>query len=207
VETLTPEQIEDESMRIIEREAGPHQFKGQEWAVARRIIHATADFDFIHSLRIHREAVSAGMAAIRRGCTLYTDTAMLAAGIDGAVTGLTACSILCCIGDADVRRQSAETGETRSACALRKAAPQLDHGIIAIGNAPTALQEALVLVRNNSLRPALIIGLPVGFVGAVEAKKMLSREAVPFITNLSRRGGTAAAAAVIHALIRLAADR
>jgi precorrin-8X/cobalt-precorrin-8 methylmutase len=202
----SPRDIEAESMRIIEREAGPHGFPEDQWRIVRRVIHATADFSFMRSMRIHPTAVAAGLEAIRQGRPVYVDTRMLAAGISPALSQRWGCGVVCCIADGDVRRESRATGETRSAIAVRKAAPQLRGGIIAIGNAPTALHAVLDLCAAGRLTPALVIGLPVGFVEARESKERLHASSLCWMTNLDRKGGTPAAAAVLNALAELAGD-
>ena len=207
MERRTPQEIESESMRIIDSEAGGHGFGKDEWRVVRRVIHATADFDFVKTIRFHPDAVSRGVQAVRGGAPIYTDTEMLAAAMGHKAAAGWGCPILCCIADEDVRDESLRTGETRSAIAVRKAAPELDQGIIAVGNAPTALHQVIDLFEKKSLVPALVIGMPVGFVEALESKERLYRSGLAGITNLDRKGGTPAAAAVLNALLRLAAER
>ncbi len=204
---LTPREIEAESMRIIDKEAGAHPFPEQEWQIVRRIIHATADFEYIKTVRFHNNAVSNGINALRQGCPVYTDTAMLAAAVTAALHKRWKCRVLCYIADEEIREESKKTGETRSVLALRKAIPFLQSGIIAIGNAPTALQEALSLSKKKIIKPDLIIGLPVGFVGALESKEHLFGSGLSCITNLGRKGGTPATAAALNALSRCAESR
>ena len=204
---LSPREIEQESMKIIEREAGMHQFAGDEWKVVRRIIHATADFEIMKTIRFHSKAINSGLKAIKRGLPIYTDTEMLAAAIHKKVQDGWGCRILCLVADGDVRKESETTGETRSTIAMRKAAPLLKGGIIAIGNAPTALSEALCLFEKGEISPDLVIGMPVGFVGALESKERLYRSVCCYITNLDRKGGTPATAAVINALIKIAGTK
>ncbi|MCX8044728.1 MAG: precorrin-8X methylmutase, partial [Desulfobacterota bacterium] len=127
-----------------------------------------------------------------------------AAGISKKATTLWGCQIVCKVSDPDVVRKSLGTGMTRSATALRLAARQLHGGIVAIGNAPTALHEAITLFEKGVLKPALIVGMPVGFVQARESKERLSRCPLPYITNIDRKGGTPATAAALNALILLA---
>ena len=201
---LSPREIEEESMKIIAREAGSHQFAGDEWDVVRRVIHATADFEFMKTIRIHSKAIDSGLKAIKGGLPIYTDTKMLSSAVNKAVQEKWGCRILCFIADEDVRNESETTGATRSTIAMRKAAPLLKGGVIAIGNAPTALHEAISLCEQNVITPDLIIGMPVGFVEALESKERLCRSACCYITNLDIKGGTAATAAVINALIKLA---
>lgn len=201
----SPREIEKESFRIIEQAAGPHkQFTDDEWAIVRRIIHATAEFDFMKTVRFSPHAVAAGVHGIQKGCAIYTDTEMLSAALNKKARDIFGCSIRCLVADDDVMRESEKSGETRSAIALRKAVSNLDGAIIAVGNAPTALHEAITLYEQKILNPALIIGMPVGFVEALESKERLSRTAMTFITNLDRKGGTPATAAAMNALIKLA---
>ncbi|MCP4717533.1 MAG: precorrin-8X methylmutase [Deltaproteobacteria bacterium] len=200
----TPSEIESESMRIIDSEAAGHHFSKQEWPVVRRMIHATADFDFIQTIRFHPQALKNALAALGRGCPIYADTGMLTSAIQKKAHDRFGCSITCLIGDADIAHASAQSGETRSVLAMRKAAPLLKAGIIAIGNAPTALHEAINLYESGILKPALIIGLPVGFVEARESKDRLFQSGITSITNLDRKGGTPATAAALNALLCLA---
>ncbi|MEI6125153.1 MAG: precorrin-8X methylmutase, partial [Pseudomonadota bacterium] len=149
---LTPGDIEQESFRIIESEAGPHEHMSDEqWALVRRIIHATADFDIIKTIRFHPRAIAAGLQALKKGCLIYTDTNMLGAGINKKSIDHRGSKILCLVSDEQVRLESAATGETRSAIAIRRAASQLKGGIIALGNAPTALHEAISLCEQGRL--------------------------------------------------------
>jgi len=205
---MTPQEIEAESFRIIDREAGQHEhFSPEQWLIVRRMIHATADFDFITTVRFHAEAIAAGCRALQSGTAIYADTHMLAAAIGKGAQEAFGCEVFCLVADDEVKKESKTTGETRSAIAMRKAAPRLDGGIIAIGNAPTALHEAITLCEQGKLKPVLIIGLPVGFVEARESKERLWASGIVCITNLDRKGGTPAAAAVLNALIRLSPQR
>jgi precorrin-8X/cobalt-precorrin-8 methylmutase len=202
---MTPQEIEAESFSLIDREAGPHeQWSDEQWQIVRRMIHATADFDFIKTFRLHAEAIAAGLRALKNGAVMYADTEMLAAAIGRGAHEAYGCEVFCLVSDAEVKKESTATGETRSAIALRKAAPRLDGGIIAIGNAPTALHEAIELYEQGRIKPALVIGLPVGFVEARESKERLWASGLVCITNLDRKGGTPATAAAFNALLRLA---
>ncbi|MFC1591965.1 precorrin-8X methylmutase [Thermodesulfobacteriota bacterium] len=206
IKKRTPQEIEAESMRIIDQEAGPHAFADNEWPVVRRIIHATADFEFMRTLRFSGSAVAAATAALRTGAPIYADTQMLAAAISKSAAAQWGCRIECHIGDDGIRDESRRTGETRSVLAVRKAARAFQQGgIIAIGNAPTALHEAIALCEQDQMAPDLIVGLPVGFVEARESKERLAKTQLAYITNLDRKGGTPAAAAALNALIRIAA--
>lgn len=205
---MSPQEIEAESFRIIDREAGQHDHWSEEqWQIVRRMIHATADFDFMKTVRFHGDAIAAGCRALKSSAALYTDTAMLAAAIGKAAQEAYGGEVFCLVADDEVKEQSRATGETRSAIALRKAAPRLDGGIIAIGNAPTALHEAIALCAQGRLKPALILGLPVGFVEAQESKERLWASGLVCITNLDRKGGTPATAAALNALLKISRQR
>jgi len=206
MEHRTPQDIESASMKIIEAEAGAHSFSAEEWNIVRRIIHATADFEVMNSIRFHPHAIAAGVAAIKKGCPIYADTEMLAVAVTKNVQARFGCSVLCHVADPAIKIESDSSGTTRSALAVRKAAPALTHGIIAVGNAPTALTEAIKLCTEGMITPDLIIGMPVGFVGAAESKQQLFSSNLVYITMLGRKGGTPATVAAINALMKIAGD-
>jgi len=205
---LRPEQIEAESFRIIDAEVGPHDWSPLEWPVVRRVIHTSADFDYARSMAFSPDAIAGGIAALRHGRGIVTDTTMALAGINKGLLGRFGIQGSCFIADPAVSAEALRLGVTRSILAMRKAATDPGCGIFVIGNAPTALFELLRLVRQEGLRPDLVIGLPVGFVGAEESKAELLREAaglaIPYITNRGRKGGSNVAAAVVNALLKLA---
>jgi len=201
---MLPHEIEGESFRIIRSEMGDHNFSEEELAVVVRIIHATADFDFQKIIRFHPRAIQSGLEALRRGCTIVTDVRMVQAGIsEKHLTGLGGQTV-CDIRRPEVYQQAQAEGLTRSTVAMRHNAGTIDGGIVAIGNAPTALLEVIRLVREEGLRPALIVGMPVGFVKADESKAELLTLDVPYITAVGRKGGSPVAAATVNALLRLA---
>jgi precorrin-8X/cobalt-precorrin-8 methylmutase len=173
----------------------------------RRIIHATADFEVMKTIRFHPQAIAAGVAALKTGSPVYTDTQMLKAAVSNKLQEQYGCRAVCLVADGEVRRASAATGMTRSAAAMQAAAASLHRGIVAIGNAPTALFEAIKLSREGVMAPSLIIGMPVGFVGAAESKQALLDAGLVSITMLGRKGGTPAAVATINALMQLAGGR
>lgn len=193
--------IEDESFAIIEREAGPHGLDPREWAVVRRVIHATADFDFLRTLALHAEAVEAGVAALRARTPVVADVRMIAAGLPRL-------GVRAFIGDEDVGAAARERGTTRAAEAMRKAfrLGLLEGAVVAVGNAPTALAEVQRLVEEEGARPALVVAAPVGFVGAAESKEAALRLAVPWIVARGRKGGTPVAVAALNALAILAEE-
>lgn len=204
---MLPHEIERESFRIIRAEMGDHSFSEEELAVVVRVIHATADFDFQQIIRFHPQAIASGLEAIRRGCTIVTDVRMVEVGISEAILAEFGGRIVCDIRHPGVYEQARAQGLTRSTVAMRLNAANIAGGIVAIGNAPTALLEVIRLVREEGIRPALIVGAPVGFVSAVESKDELLTLDVPYITAVGRKGGSTVAAAMINALLRLAQNR
>lgn len=207
---LRPEEIESESFRIIDAEAGPHPWPAEEWQLVRRVIHTSADFDYCRSIAMSPDAVSAGVAALKAGCGLVTDTTMALAGINKQKLALYGVTPACFVADLQVAREAREQGITRSIVAMRTATADPANRVFVIGNAPTALFELLRQVREEGLRPALIVGFPVGFVGAAESKEELVAVAaeyrIPFIAARGRKGGSNVAAAVVNALLILGGE-
>ncbi len=197
---MKPEDIEAESFRIIDDEAGSHPFDPMTWSIVRRMIHTTADFEYIQSIRFHPEAVARGISAIRSGKTIVTDTQMAAAGIRQGLLDEFGGRKTCLIGDPEVAAAARNTGETRARLAVDAAVEMMADGIYVVGNAPTALLRLIELIQNGQARPALVIGLPVGFVNAAESKALLLTVNQPYITNVGRKGGSAVAASVVNAL-------
>jgi len=204
--SMKPEEIETESFCIIDCEAGEHGWGESEWPIVRRAIHTSADFEYIQSMIISDCAVERAIEAMKSGTGIVTDTTMALSGISKARLAPFGCQVTCHVADADVAELAQIQGITRSIAAMRKAASNTSNGIFVIGNAPTALFELLRLTAEGSVRPAVIIGLPVGFVGAEESKNALaaSELGIPFITNIGRKGGSNVAAAVVNALAILA---
>ncbi|MGQ9491710.1 MAG: precorrin-8X methylmutase [Anaerolineae bacterium] len=208
---MLPHEIERESFRIIRAELGPYSFSEAELAIVVRAIHATGDFDFGRIIRFHPQAIASGVAALRRGATVVTDVAMVQVGIASDLLARFGGRTLCEIRAPEVYALAQAAGLTRSAAAMRRNAAHLHAGIVAIGNAPTALLEVLRLVREEGVRPALVVGVPVGFVKAAESKDALAQLAdgrpewdVPYITAVGRKGGSTVAVAIVNALLRLA---
>jgi precorrin-8X/cobalt-precorrin-8 methylmutase len=208
---LRPEEIEAESFRLIEAEVGPHPWSPLEWPVVRRVIHTSADFDYARTLVISPTAIAAGIGALRGGTGIVTDTTMALSGINKAGLARYGVAAACHVADPEVARLARADGVTRSLVAMRRSVTSGEAGIFVIGNAPTALFELIRLVRAGEVRPALVIGLPVGFVGAAESKAALAelateRPDIPVITNRGRKGGSNVAAAVVNALLLLASE-
>lgn len=201
-----PKDIETESFRRIEAQVGAHDLPPEVWQVVRRMIHTSADLDYLKTERVHPQAIAAGVAALRQGCPLVTDTRMLLAGIGSGRLGRLGVKPFCLMADPEVAKEAARQGTTRAAAAMEAALPLLSGGIVAIGNAPTALLRLLELLEAGAPPPALVVGLPVGFVNAAESKELLSHQPYPFITALGPKGGSAVAAAVINALAIMALE-
>jgi len=199
--------IEDASFAMIDAEVGHHDFPPTEWQVVRRVIHATADFEFQSLVRFSRDAVAAGTRALRAGCPVVVDVKMIAVGLNEERLAAYGCKVHGFISDEDVIAEAKAKDSTRAIEAMKKAhrLGLLDGAIVAVGNAPTALLETLRLVREEGARPALVVGVPVGFVSAAESKEELLRSDVPFVVARGRKGGSTIAVAILHALLYLAA--
>ncbi len=209
LQQIKPLEIEAESFRIIEREFTEQtgrlisEYAAAEFAIIRRVIHATGDFAFAANLRFHPQAIASGLAAIRSGKNILTDVNMVAAGISRALLNKFGGAVICRVNEAEVIEQASHQGQTRSETAMSLAKDD-NVGIIAIGNAPTALLATMGLMETGLLQPELVVGTPVGFVNAAESKELLAQKPYPFITALGRKGGSPVAAAIVNALLRLA---
>lgn len=201
-----PQEIEVESFRRIEAQVGAHDLPPEVWSVVRRMIHTTADLEYLQTVRVHPRAIPAGVAALKQGCLVGTDTRMLLAGISSGRLGRLGVETFCLLDDPEVAQAAVRQGTTRAAVALEQSLPRLAGGIVAIGNAPTALLRLLELLDAGAPPPALVVGLPVGFVNAAESKEALTRQNCPYITALGPKGGSAVAAAVVNALAIMALE-
>lgn len=203
-----PLQIERESMRIIH---GYLQlpWTEQELKIVERCIHTSGDPTLESVIRIHSQAIEAGLKALKQGASVITDVEMVRAGIAKKQLAELGGTAVCFLSDPKVPEKAVEWGITRSMAALRLNKERLKGAIVAIGNAPTALLEVLELAKDPNYRPALIVGIPVGFVGAKESKDLLWEEhqEYPSITILGNRGGSPLAATCVNALIYLAVKR
>lgn len=211
---LPPEAIEPRSFAIIDAEAPqPRPFSGAAWELVRRLIHTSGDFAVMDQVRLHPQAIEAGVAALRNGGTVVTDTEMARVGMPERRLMPLGCRAVCLLNDPAVAELAQERGLTRTAAAVDAAmegrSVLLKHGlegcIVAIGNAPTALLRLLERLEQGAAPPALIVGMPVGFVLAAESKQCLvAREPVPYVTIEGRKGGSPLAAATVNALSVLA---
>ena len=208
---LQPKFIEDQSFSIITSEAGQHDWDSEEWSIVQRMVHTSADFDYVQKTIISPGAIEAGVEAIRSGAPIITDTKMALHGISAARLSRYSNRTICLISDERTQRRARETGTTRALAAVdmifelffRSAT---DSGIWVVGNAPTALFRLLEKLEQepDCPRPLLIVGLPVGFVNAAESKDALGQTNYHHISNRGRKGGSNVAASVINALAELA---
>jgi precorrin-8X/cobalt-precorrin-8 methylmutase len=210
MDTRTPESIAADSFTIIRRHLDQqgYAFDPPTLALVERIIHSTADFEFAELVRSSPGAIEAGVQALQSGCAVLTDVHMVRVGISAQRLGALGGALHCLIDDDEVRTRAAAEGSTRSTQSMRLAAERglLAGSIVAIGNAPTALYEVIRLVREGA-RPALVVGVPVGFVGTAESKAALMElTSVPWIVTAGYKGGSTIAVAAVNALLRLAAD-
>ncbi len=204
---MKPNDIERLSFKIIDGEAGDHGFEPDKWRIVQRMIHTTADFDYIKTVRFHPKAVSSGISAIKHGCRIITDTNMAKTGIRKGELSLFKGQVHCFIADSDVAERSAKEGITRAEASVDKAFNSEYNGIYVVGNAPTALFRLISLLKDKKAAPDLIIGVPVGFVNAKESKEALMELDIPFISNVGRKGGSNLAAAIVNALLIMAAEQ
>ncbi len=201
--------IEKRSMAIIEQEVGKHNYDELEWIIVRRVIHATADFDFAkqNAIIFHKDTISSALNAIENKCAIVGDSDIVLAALNKKNLNDFGLRSVCQISDVTVANEAKQLNKTRAEIAMRKSAADINNGIVAIGNAPTALYEVIRMVNEGVVKPALIVGVPVGFVSAVESKEELLNVNVPYITNKGRKGGSTVAASIINALLGIYKDR
>jgi precorrin-8X/cobalt-precorrin-8 methylmutase len=203
-----PGAIAADSFNLIRQElrSAGYQLEPPLADIIERIIHSTADFEFAAITRLSPGAIEAGLKALQSGCAIVCDVQMVKAGISASRVANLGGSLHCFVADEETRRRAEAAGATRSATGMRLAAERglLEQGLVVIGNAPTALAEVIELISEGA-RPALVIGVPVGFIGTAESKTALANITVtPWITTLGRKGGSPVAVAIVNALLRLA---
>jgi precorrin-8X/cobalt-precorrin-8 methylmutase len=209
---LKPDEIEKRSFEIISDEIDLGDVPEERHPVVKRVIHTTADFEFKSSLVFHPDALKAGILAIKSGKDILTDVEMVKTGINKKLLEKWGGKVICNIQESGVRSQESEN-KTRSELGIEEAMSENNNiGIIAIGNAPTALLKTIDMLNNSSdvRRPTpdvLVVGVPVGFVKAIESKSLLAKQDFPFITNISRKGGSTVAVAIINALLKMAEEK
>ena len=206
LQRVAPAEIEARSMEIIGEELGDRVFPADQLPIIKRAIHTSADFDYADNLVFSPGAVAAGIAAIKGGCTIVTDTQMAFSGVNKKVLEKFGGKAVCFMSDPDVAAEAKERGETRATVSMELAARLEGPLVLAIGNAPTALVRACELMEEGKLAPALVIGVPVGFVNVVESKELLLTMNVPHIVARGRKGGSNIAAAICNALLYQASN-
>ncbi|MFA6715774.1 MAG: precorrin-8X methylmutase [Victivallales bacterium] len=203
---MTGAEIEEESFRRIDALADKSAFSAEEWHVARRLIHTTADFAISETLKFRHNPIEAGLKALAEGSLIYSDSNMIKAGISVPKLrrfnpGYERDSIHCYVADSDVAETAKAKNSTRALAAIKKAAGIIDGGIFLCGNAPLALAGVIRMIIEEGIRPKLIIGMPVGFVNVVESKELLRETTVPHIVIEGRRGGSPLAVAALHGIM------
>ena len=201
IANVLPGDIERRSMEIIEAELGEIKLDPEIKSIIKRVIHTSADFDYAKNLRFSEGAVQAGLEALRQGCTIITDTNMACTGINKPGLQKLKGRVLCFMAEEEIASQAKKAGCTRASASMDKACTITGPLIIAVGNAPTALLRLEELIRAGKISPALVIGVPVGFVNVVEAKNVIMSAGVPYIVAVGRKGGSNVAAAICNALI------
>ncbi len=198
---VLPGDIEKTSFEIITREMGDRILDPKQEPVIKRVIHTSADFDYLDNLCFSKGVVDMMQKAIREGACIVTDTQMAKAGINKKRLATYGGEVFCFMSDDDVAAIAKKQGSTRAVASMDKAAGLDQKLIFAVGNAPTALVRLYELIEEGKLSPAGIIGVPVGFVNVVEAKELIMRAPVPYIVARGRKGGSNIAAAIVNALL------
>jgi precorrin-8X/cobalt-precorrin-8 methylmutase len=203
---LLPDEIDRQSLNMVEASLpGSLRLSPDEKFVVCRVVRAEGDPQISEAVRFSPGAVEGGVKALQTGARILTDVRMVEVGISKALLARQGVATDCRIDTQDVAERARQEQTTRSVSAIRELAPLMEGSVVAIGNAPTALLALLDLVAEGSARPALVIGMPVGFVACAESKEELQHSDLPFITVQGRRGGSSAAAATVNALLILAA--
>jgi precorrin-8X/cobalt-precorrin-8 methylmutase len=197
---VEPADIEATSMALIDAEL-EHPLPPDRAPIIKRVIHTTADFSYADTLVFSDDAIRSGHDALRAGCTVVTDTMMAQSGINKAALTRLGGSTRCFMSDPLTAALAKKHGTTRATASMDLAAQLADPVILAVGNAPTALVRAHALIESGAFAPALIIGVPVGFVNVVPAKELIIESGIPHIVNRGRKGGSNVAAAIVNALM------
>lgn len=207
--TKKGQSIEDKSMEIIEREIGTHPYKEYEWSIVKRVIHATADFDFAaqNMILFHKDAIQNGIKALKNGCNIVVDVNGVIGGFNKENLKKFGNRAICNISDPNVMSGAKKLNKTRAQISMRISSSEMNGGVVVIGNAPTALIEVIQMVKEKATQPALVIGIPVGFVCATESKEELRALDIPYITNKGRKGGSPCASAIVNALFKILKER
>ncbi len=198
---LNPQGIEQQSMEIITRELMHLSLPDDLAPIIKRVIHTTADFEYGQLFEAHPEALANAKKALQNGCKIYADTSMILAGVSKPSLSKLECEAHCFVHDEDVVANAKAHGVTRSIEGINKAANNNDYKIFIIGNAPTALVRLCELYAEGKVKPDLVIGVPVGFVGAAESKDMLRSSGIPYMLVRGRKGGSTVGVAILNAIM------
>ena len=201
IENIKPMDIEKRSFAIITELLGDTKLDPENELVIKRVIHTSADFDYVQNLVFSEHAVAKGIEALKNGCDIVTDTQMARSGINKTILSKLGGQVHCFMSDPDVATEAKERGITRAIVSMERAAKLPKPCIFAIGNAPTALISLHEQIQAGKLNPALIIGVPVGFVNVVESKELILTDPVPHIVARGRKGGSNVAAAICNAML------
>jgi precorrin-8X/cobalt-precorrin-8 methylmutase len=201
IENIKPMDIEKRSFEIITEILGDTELNLENELVIKRVIHTTADFEYVENLVFSEHAVAKGIEALKNGCDIVTDTQMAKSGINKTILGKLGGQVHCFMSNPDVAAEAKERGITRAIVSMERAAKLDKPCIFAIGNAPTALISLHEQIEQGLLNPALIIGVPVGFVNVVESKELIIASGVPHIVARGRKGGSNVAAAICNAML------
>lgn len=198
----SPREIENRSMEIVDSYFSGYQFLPLEEAVVKRVVHSTGDPSLIDKILFNPRGIEDGLKALQNGANIYTDINMIKTGINDKKIDIYGGEVRCLVSEPEVANMAEKWGITRAAAAMYALGERLEGEIITIGNSPTALFAVLELIRNLKVRPSLVVGVPVGFVGAAESKEELSKlEDQPYVTLTGTRGGTPVAVAIINAML------
>ena len=208
ISPTSPEDIEQQSMEIAGKFLPPSpNMSEEERLVVKRVVHASGDPEVVSLIKFSPSAISSGLSAIAKGSPIFTDVQMVAAGINRHLAEACGCFVSCAMDETKGLKPAKEPNITRAAATMRHLGTRLNGAIVAIGNAPTALMALLDLVDTKEIKPALVVGMPVGFVQAKESKDELVKRDVPHITVVGTRGGSAMAVATVNALLKIAVER
>jgi len=201
IEIVKPDDIEKKSFEIISGILGDRKFRKEHEPIIKRVIHTTADFEYADLINISDDAVESAFNAIRGGCSLVTDTKMAIAGINKRCLAKYGGQAYCFMDDEGIAAEAKARNVTRASLCMEKAAENPDIKIYVVGNAPTALIRIYELLNEGVISPALVIGVPVGFVNVVESKELIKKLKVPYIITEGRKGGSNVAAAIVNAIL------
>ena len=207
LEQVLPKDIEKRSFEIITEELGERILDEEKAPIIKRVIHTAADFEYADTLRFSDNVVEEALEAIKRGACIITDTQMGKAGINKKSLAKYEGEVFCFMSDEDVAESAKKNGTTRAVASMEKAAGLDKELIFAIGNAPTALVHLYEMIKEERIKPALVIGVPVGFVNVVQSKELIMSLEVPYIVAAGRKGGSNVAAAICNALLYMVDEK